>query len=70
MELMNGFKIGKVQGKNRFALFIDNEFTNLFVDCDDVNTAIEVFNDHIPLLEGCILEEPVIIRKNNLVMSK
>lgn len=37
------------------------EFTGLIAACADIVEAIEVFNAHIPILEGAVLDEPLVI---------
>jgi hypothetical protein len=69
MKLLEGYSIAKVVGKkNQYALFMGEscpchgQFTGLYVQCKSKKQAIEVFNDHIPLLEGLLLDNPVLIK--------
>ena len=69
MELLSGYAIEKVKGKKQYFLY-EGEcaccgiFTGLIAECKSEKKAIEIFNDHIPILDGFILEEPIVIRIN------
>lgn len=69
MKLLSGYAIGKVKGKKQYFLY-EGEcaccgiFTGLIAECKSEKKAIEIFNDHIPILDGFILKEPIVIRIN------
>jgi hypothetical protein len=67
MKLLEGYAIGKVKGKKEYFLYEGDcaccgVFTGLIAECKSEKIAIQVFNDHIPLLDGCILQEPLLIK--------
>lgn len=71
IKLMDGYEIHLVADKkNQFALYKfekftrETVFTGLLSECKSIEDAIKVFNDHIPILEDSILDEPVLIRLN------
>ena len=71
IKLMEGYEIHLVADKkNQFALYKvqkltgETVFTGLLTECKSIEDAIKVFNDHIPILEDSILDEPVLIRLN------
>jgi hypothetical protein len=67
MELLAGYFMGKVVNvKNQYILYDKSvmRFTGIIAECKTEEEAIEIFNDHIPLLEGLLLNEPVVIKKN------
>ena len=71
MKLIEGYEIHLVADKkNQFALYKvqkltrETLFTGLLSECKSIEDAIKVFNDHIPILEDSILDEPVLIRLN------
>ena len=71
MKLIEGYEIHLVADKkNQFALYKvqkltgETVFTGLLTECKSIEDAIKVFNDHIPILEDSILDEPVLIRLN------
>ena len=67
MKLLEGYAIGKVKGKKEYILY-EGEcaccgvFTGLIAECKSEKVAIQIFNDHIPLLDGGILQEPLLIK--------
>ena len=71
IKLIEGYEIHLVADKkNQFALYKvqkltgETVFTGLLTECKSIEDAIKVFNDHIPILEDSILDEPVLIRLN------
>jgi hypothetical protein len=69
-KLMKGFTISPLEGKkNHFILQKIKRsgvlhFTGLITKCKNINEAIEIFNDHIPLLKGKILPGQIMIKKS------
>jgi hypothetical protein len=77
IKLIEGYEIHLVADKiNQFALYKvqiltgETVFTGLLTECKSIEDAITVFNDHIPILEDSILEEPVLIKLNKSSSSK
>jgi hypothetical protein len=69
MKLLSGYSIKKIKSqKNQWALIMGEdcpccgEFTGLYVECKSKKQAIEIFNSHIPILQGHLLNSPVLIK--------
>ena len=68
-KLLDGYAIGKVKGKKQYFLYEGKcaccgIFTGIIAECKNEKIAIQIFNDHIPMLDEMLLEEPILIRIN------
>lgn len=65
------YSIAKVVGENKWGLFHNkNGFTNLLAECENESEALQIFVDHIPILEmtttSNILSEMLVIRSKSV----
>ncbi|TRX71526.1 hypothetical protein [Carboxylicivirga sp. M1479] len=60
-KVKQNYKLKKVKEHTYMLYQSDNIYTNIMIEAISDDVAVSVANDHIPLLEGCVLEEEVLI---------